>query len=322
MKTVIVILMGLYLVGSKYVERATMPETLSSVGTAQPATEPAADPAAEPSADVSLPDEYDVMIEMISDAAGDGDMYFPQYDDFDHDGDSEMFAMVGSFPYGDGPFEGALWFSDGNDVVELTGGEYYLDPEAEDGYVADVKGYRKYYYINDYYTSDSVSHLWSVVDDEPREMFSGGSLWKCTPEGDMTFTFGMYDMGYDAESDLFIGHTYKAYYFYYDPRSDSIREYGGTELTEKELAGEIGEDVVAEIKAEGFEIGSIYKRGNGIVNINYNNGVDYHNANYNLNEKAFEGDSGLTDNWKDSESGFGGTYEAAIMPWLATYPED
>ena len=71
------------------------------------------------------------------------------------------------------------------------------------------------------------------------------------------------------------GHTWNAYYVYWD---DGMKEYGGTEISVEEfLAYEGADAIIAKIKGDGYYLGTIYRRANGIININC--GDDEYNLN-------------------------------------------
>ncbi len=75
----------------------------------------------------------------------------------------------------------------------------------------------------------------------------------------------MTDSQYDACVDG-TGHTWNIYYFYWD---NGLKEYGGTQISiDKFLTYEGSNEVVKKIAEDGYEITSIYKRKNGIMNVN------------------------------------------------------
>lgn len=124
----------------------------------------------------------------------------------------------------------------------------------------------------------------------------------------------------DIDSGIYTGHTYKNYYFYYDNQSGDFKEYVGKTISESDLLDSCGFDLASEIRSAGYEVDEIFKRDNGIINVNYSQTtleedntvwVEYHNATYNEETGQFVDvfESGnLT--WQDSD--FQGTYVNAI----------
>ena len=116
----------------------------------------------------------------------------------------------------------------------------------------------------------------------------------------------MTDSQYDATIDG-TGHTWNTYYFYWD---DGLREYGGTEILVEEFSKYNGADrIVDKILKDGFDIMSIYKRQNGIININCCDG--YNNVNLTV---FFENKNVSAENFYEE-----GIIKAALIPKIATY---
>ena len=121
------------------------------------------------------------------------------------------------------------------------------------------------------------------------------------------------EYGPGLEKGLYSGHTWKEYFLYYDKDKADFVEYATKELTEEKLADACGFDLAGEIKAEGFTLGHIYRRDNGIININYcmrtdnANGsvlIEYKNATYNEKTKSFMYDGGEGEKpWQKSDCG-------------------
>ena len=133
-------------------------------------------------------------------------------------------------------------------------------------------------------------------------------------------------MPFDGEiKGLWMGHTWKEYYFYYDKESGFFREYGGVNIEEEELTQICGFDLASEIRNTGFEVDAIYKRANGIVNVNYSKKtrdefgkttIQYKNANYDSKKGQFLSAWGSGENtWQNSD--FGGIYQPALLGEIA-----
>ncbi|MBR1441139.1 MAG: hypothetical protein IJ589_07945, partial [Lachnospiraceae bacterium] len=128
-----------------------------------------------------------------------------------------------------------------------------------------------------------------------------------------------YQEGNESEA-IYIGHTWKNYYYYYDPEAGDFREYGAADITEEDLKAAVGFDLAEEIRGEGFTVDSIIRRDNGIINVNYSltakddDGmveIDYKNVTYIEKTGKFLDVWGSGENtWQASD--FGGTYESGF----------
>lgn len=112
----------------------------------------------------------------------------------------------------------------------------------------------------------------------------------------------------------FIGdtqETWNVYYFYWD---NGLREYGGTSISTEEFATYSGSNVILQkISEDGFYITSIYKRQNGIININCCDG--WSNANVRVILENENEVSPFAEEYYYEE----GIIKAALIPEIATY---
>lgn len=129
-----------------------------------------------------------------------------------------------------------------------------------------------------------------------------------------------YEEGKESEA-MELGHTWKNYYFYYDPSFGDFKEYVGSEITEAELKEACGFDLAEEIRNEGYTVDNIINRDNGIININYSQkettdfgmiDITRKNTTYNVNTDTFinfweDGE----DTWQNSD--VGGKYEISLL---------
>lgn len=137
--------------------------------------------------------------------------------------------------------------------------------------------------------------------------------------------------GDGTKSELSTGHTRKRYYLYFD--GTSFKEYGGIKITQTQLeSAKGGQDAINSIKKAGYQIGDIFYRANGIININCckttGSGDDAHKDNENVT-LLYKNDSitcvygPYPRNTSDYvlNSSYGGVYAAAAYPSAATYPD-
>ncbi|WP_026525570.1 hypothetical protein [Butyrivibrio sp. MB2005] len=260
--------------------------------------------------------------------AASGDIRYNCIDDFDGDGTFEGFVFAGSEPDDMNWCEGTVYFASSDKCDEVFKGTlYYNDNESVFRYM-DC-GSRRFALFNEAYVTALVSHIYYVDGNKPVESaISGiGDFYVGEDPTEINMTLSAYDnfcdfTEGDESSYMWTGHTWKPYYFHYDESSKDYKEYGAVSISEDELAEIVGTDLASEIKAEGYQVDNIYKRENGLVNVNYskvvNNddgtlSVTYKNATY--DEKAGKyadpwGEGGGT--WQESD--YGGIYEISVKP--------
>lgn len=253
--------------------------------------------------------------EMLQEAMGtsDGELIDFVCDDFDLDGEYEAFGFTGVSQEGDEYMPelhiGKIWF------ISKDGAKVICDDERNftDVFRLLDFGNRKYIGLNEWYVTARVTYLYTVKNgDAVEDNMSGVGDMSDPQNGEVSVLLSAYDGTYDPEMDGYIGHTWKPYYFYYDESTDSLAEHIGVEIPEEDVAKICGENIIEEIEKEGYTIGKIYNRPNGILNINYTyetewGEISFHNANFDSNSNAFIDVWGVGENtWKASD--FGGTY--------------
>ena len=248
--------------------------------------------------------------------------------DYDGDGTREAFVLVGEDTETGFEQAGELWF------VSQDGAQL-LEDSAQRGWgwvgINEVYtfGKQKYMLITTLMAQTESNTLWWTVKD-------GKPFWDMTisgrggisepPEGN-TFClwYTMLDSGREynpenPEEGYLMGRSSKKYWFYYD--NGVFREYGGLEITEKQLRRCAGAGkILDELKAKGHTISEIYYRGNGIININSSvteihedcGWISYDHINLRLENGAVT--PLALEDWEG-----GGSYAAASKPELAVYP--
>ena len=246
--------------------------------------------------------------------------------DYDGDGSLEAFVFIGSET--DEMWStcsGTVWFVDDDSCESVQENESFfvygnkvIDMVNVDGHI--------FAHTRVAYATSTVSYLYYVKDGNCRESeISGlGSFFKPDYADGYSISVSAYDycLDYDEgkESEgMYTGHTWKHYYFYYDEEAEDFKEYVGTPITESELASECGFDLVGDIRKEGYQIDDIFKRDNGVINVNYSKiskgdgtvSVEYHNATYNVNTQRYaDAWDSNANTWENSD--FGGIYLRAI----------
>ncbi len=253
-------------------------------------------------------------------------------DDFNEDGKYEGVVYVGAGPDDEfGWCEGAVYYVSGEKCKKIYDGTLTMT----NGNVFRVvdAGSRKFIIFNEAYVTAEVSYVYYIDESGLKEsnISRFGDINSATDLQNIQMSFSTYD-GFctytegEEDSSEWTGHTWKPYYFYYDSDKKDFMEYGGKEITAKELEKIVGFDLALEIEKEGYQVDNILYRKNGIVNVNYSKeeelagtiDVTYKNVTYDENTGTFidAWDTG-GDTWQDSD--FGGIYMNALNPEMAEY---
>lgn len=179
--------------------------------------------------------------------------------------------------------------------------------------------------------SSSASYAWYVKDEKPVELpYTGMDLFYIG-NGQFTTIGENFDLNFT--DGIGTGHTYKRYYLYC--ATDGLKEYGGLKITKQQLLKVKGaQEIIDAITKSGHIIDEIYYRANNLININYYSG-DKQNGNFDdvtlvyrnnnvIPELAYAGsNSSKTESFNErnlSDFSYGGIYQAALFPKIATYP--
>lgn len=205
----------------------------------------------------------------------------PIFGDFDGDGIKELIAVYGD--QSEALFEdkcgGEVWFATREKAEVLRHGLYNIPtwsaPEIinSDGHI-----FLKNEMV---FASDSVSMYHEIINSQPvRCEIDGYATQGLRPDGesgDFTAVHSTYDITSDGT-----GHTWKTYWYYYSPKDKTFYPYTGTQISEDELLKYDGAaEILEKARSEGNTVSDIYRRDNGIININLT---------YPLNENDMNGD--------------------------------
>ncbi len=259
--------------------------------------------------------------------AQESDILLFDYDDYDDDGNYEAFMLVGDRMDSEydwvsgGVYEGRLYFASA-DCCELVRDNDY-GYRMIDGKMEFSSGRKYLFFDTDQYTTANVSELWTVRDGEPVE--ESGLL----QTGEVSYRggdeFEVWVDAYDLENDIdveldldiWLGHTWKPYFYHYNTESDQLEAYGG-EIISREAFTELSEtNIIEEIEAKGYTVGEIIHWENDIVTINYHYDTFescfyYENVIWDNNVKDFwrKAERDVT-SWEDA--GVGGIYLCGSM---------
>lgn len=240
-----------------------------------------------------------------------------EYDDFDGDGAKEAFAFVGAALNSDeymDAYIGTVWFVSAGGAEELYEGDYW------DSIQCATFGGKRFAYVELWFATGSLTKIWGVKDGKPYEAEVGyGGGFRPLDDKNATLVMEAYDMIF--MEDMWTGHTYKPYWFYWDGQAGAFKEYGGVAITEAQLRKCAGAAQVLDgIQADGAALGDIFYRGNGVINVNYSkayeDGAAYYYATLQLNGTSV---SVMEDSGEKSID-LGGSYQAAMNPDIAVYP--
>ena len=240
------------------------------------------------------------------------------YDDYDGDGNHEMFALCGecSEEYGQKYYSGTLWFVNANDCMPLRRETYRM----MDGKMELAPDAKYLFFYTDYNFTANITEIWTVADGRPAEdrfsqmgevVYRGGS--------DFEIWLDAYDGCYWLEDDLWTEHTYKPYFYYYDEETAGLEKYAGEIISKEAFAQLSGIDLIAEIEAEGYEAGDIIRWENDIITINYavppqdkpgdSSTITYDNIIWDNAAKDYWLAEGIT-SWKNA--GVGGSFRLSV----------
>ena len=227
-------------------------------------------------------------------------------DDFDNNGVYEGIAFCGECSSEDGSYFGTLYFVTQNGVEVIREEDGYWNS----GVVYDF-GDKKIIGITRYFTTCGLSYYYEIDGMTFKELEGSGYGEGFQDEdGKMYMTDSQYDAGVDG-----MGHTWNLYYFYWE---DDLKEYGGIEISEEQFLEYDGAETILEkILKDGYEITSIYKRQNNIININC---CDEY---YNQNVRVLLKDE-CVQSFPIGEKGFyeSGIIKPALIPSIATYENE
>lgn len=252
------------------------------------------------------------------------DIRFFDIGDFDDNGEYEGFALIGPEPdydfYEAGLLEGGVWFVNKDSVEKL------VDSEGM-GFVLGDRildfNTKKYVLFNDAYATGILTYAFEVNGNKASEADFSRLGEVADPDDTDLFRIvdSSYDAEYDPEIDAYVGHTWKSYYFYFDHETDSVWEYGATEISNEKANELCGHDFVAECLSAGDKLESIYLRNNGIYHINFsrtdqNGVVDYYHFNWDNAQGCY-----VNDMYEKSDEECQGSYRTELCPGIADYPE-
>ncbi|MCR5733403.1 MAG: hypothetical protein K6G22_02245 [Lachnospiraceae bacterium] len=259
-----------------------------------------------------------------SGCTGDEIMLFDQ-DDFDGDGTDEAFALIGE-PQDD--FEdfsavvGEIWFA-GADGCEML-----HDSNAGMGFASEERkmtiGGVTYVMFDEEYATGRLTDIWYVAEGKPviADFSTIGYVYEDpVEENRFRMVDSSYDAVYDIENEIYLGHTWKTYYFFYNSETDEICEYAGTNIDSETAEYLCGFDPVSELVPKGDEPLSLFCRGTGDIVLNYSHTeddmVEYYHYIYNFLDKWYISDDGEVIDAEPQS----GIYLEALCPDMANYPE-
>lgn len=184
------------------------------------------------------------------------------YDDFDNDGNKELFAAVGNEETAT-----TLWFSGEKTTVNFsTPGFVYCDERFSPEGICTINAEQKLFVIEaGGGGSGSNSMCFYVNNGIPVPAPMCGENLRQTEGTEFTINPSAFDKNVLDGTEC--GHTWKKYYLHWT--GTEFTEYVGQEMSLKELERfEGGLDVIQQAEAKGYFVGTIFYRDNGIINVN------------------------------------------------------
>jgi len=228
-------------------------------------------------------------------------------DDFDMDGANEVFAITGDVN-GSSDYDFCVWFvtQSGASKIEDHGNLYAGSS------VADLGSQKLMIVEGTGGGSDSFSMAWAVENEQARELTHTGQDLTYA-NGEFTTALGAFDYSKMDGDDFFTGHTWKRYYLYWD--KTDFKEYGGIKISMDQFLSLPGaQGALSKVINSGEQIGDIYFRGNGIININVSSTDGGFLLNENRTLRLVNGTVTIPEYSADD-----GWYAAAAFPDAATY---
>lgn len=248
--------------------------------------------------------------------AQESDILLFDCDDYDGDGKYEAFMIVGkshTYPGGWGEettYTGTLYFAGAAHGVSALSDSYGIYRKI-DG-VMDF-GSRKYlFFYTDQYATANISELWTVRDGKPVEesgiLQRGEVVYRnAYPREEFEIWVDTYDWEHDIDVeldiDMWIGHTWKPYFYHYDQFEDRLKAYGGEEIAKDAFAALSGTGLIEEIEAKGYTVGEIICWENEIVTINYHNANVWEGIASSEYYENIIWDNRVKDYWRKEERG-------------------
>jgi len=184
------------------------------------------------------------------------------YDDFDNDGSKELFAAVGTEVQGT-----TLWFSSDKETVNFPiPGFVYCDEGYGPEGICSINAEQKLFVVEAggggsgsksmcFYVNNGIAIPAPLCGENLRQ--TAGTEFTINPSA---FDNAVLD-------GIECGHTYKRYYLHWT--GTEFTEYTGQEISLEELEKyEGGSDAIRQAESEGYSVGTIFRRDNGIINVN------------------------------------------------------
>lgn len=195
--------------------------------------------------------------------------------------------------------------------------------------VMDFESRKYLFFYTELIVTSNNTELWTVRDGKPVE--EGGLFRNMQviyrdkyPREDFEVCVDAYDYdceknGFDNGEDMWLGHTWKPYFYYYDQFEDRIKAYGGEKISKDAFVKLSGTNIIEEIEAKDYTVGEIIHWENDVVTINYHyakiRGEDGESTDYYYENVIW--DNRVKDYWRKEERGVtswenageGGSYE-------------
>ncbi len=201
------------------------------------------------------------------------------YDDFDGDGVKEIFAITQTD-------EGYhhIWYAGNKEIKQVKGDDIRCDYDSSYKSIVKVSENQKIFIMEFFFGANgSSSECYYVSSGKVQNVAQDlqGLIQLSGKE------FAIHTSSFD-NNDNGAGHTWKRYYLKWNGKK--FVEYKGTKISIKKFESyKNGRSVIKKIKNEGYTIGKIYERSNGIININVSSGdvssgIDYENVTLKLKD--------------------------------------
>lgn len=205
----------------------------------------------------------DELIQKLKSSTSD-DIVQTYYDDFDGDGENELFALVGK------SYSGSVWYVSNTLIEKLE--ETYFDMSSGQGHgeILNVDDGKCFEYFQIYGNGQYVTIVCMLGNEHVKTAKISGCL--SYGENGWYLSTSEYDCTIDEEDfhrgEYFgTGRSWKNYWYYFDKNSNAFKEYGGTEITKEQFCEFNGAEEILSLITTGTIYNILYRE-NGIININ------------------------------------------------------
>lgn len=241
--------------------------------------------------------------------------------DYDYDGKKEAFIITKKSQYVQ-----TLWFSGDQEVKKIATSVIWVS-KASQGICRVSPKQKLFVAEGSAGGSSSWSYCCYVKNGKAVLVKRAGESLSHSSGKDFSIFQSAFDGMYDSHGKFYLGHTWKEYYLRWT--GTKFVEYEGRTISRKQLEQYKGADTyLRDAEKMGYQVGKIFYRENGIINVNVSNkntkGGDIEYDNFTLNVKGKNVSLRICNRKGKNvleKSGFEGIYKKKGFPRRCTIPD-